>query len=176
MLGEYCKPIIRNNANYMLKEHQNYFLSNQRSFRKSSVFCHNKKFGKLTTNELVSSRSLICENQGTLDSVYKTESCSVLDQQIWHMKKPGLTNTSLDNIRIFLKAGGHMNSLWKRKNLLGCPLSFFGARLFSVNVFRSVRFVILHHKRIILRYNRPPEASAKPHGRHWDKYVSSSMS
>ena len=43
---------------------------------------------------MINFRQIISGNRGTCLSAYKTESCSVLDQQIWHVKKPRLTNKS----------------------------------------------------------------------------------
>ena len=59
----------------------------------------NQQSGGLSRYNLVSSRQISHGKQGTHLSGYKTESCSVLDQQIWHMKKPRFTNKSLDETR-----------------------------------------------------------------------------
>ena len=101
---------LRRHANQFLQKRQIAFSWCFKHFRKSETisksrcFYKPKKFGKSTSNNLVTRRPMIksVSNKqsgeiGEHSSLCKKTDSSVLDQEIWHMKKPRFTNKSLVN-------------------------------------------------------------------------------
>ena len=87
-------PTNKNNS--FLKRSQKYLSESEQV--EETLWFYKKKCGTLSTNNLANFQLIIQRNQGRFLSVCKTESCSVSDQWMWHMKKPKVTDKSLNKM------------------------------------------------------------------------------